>query len=285
MRKPKTKTTKKHTSKVLPSVLTLTRNTWFELITFWRPLALIVITYLILYVVFVLGFNIALLSIDSVSSESSRLNQSIEATILSIGSNLGASEQSDAASLVQFLLFMVSSLAFVWTLRRLQGLKKFKIREAYYSGNANIIPAVITSFLLLLLLIPAAIGTFIFSTVLYAANTSIQLLVGGLISSSLVVLSVYLFVVFWPAFYISTLPNSWPVQSLKDAKKITKHHRLSLLRKLLFIGFILFLLWAVIMILIGLIQPVISPYISFLIGFIFFAFSHTYLYLLYKELL
>jgi hypothetical protein len=278
----KAQTAKKNTQ--LPSVWELLKKTYFELTTFWRPLFGVVITYAVLYFVFILGFSASFGYDNSNSEGQSRILQAFDATLFSFGGN-SSTASSDATSLLQFLLFIIASLAFVWTLRHLQALKHFKIRAAYYRGTTSLIPAILVTIMLLVLCLPAAGGSFLVATAFFAGASGLELIVIWLLAIILLLASFALITMFWPAFYIACLPDSWPISSMRDALKITKKRRLNIARKVIVFGLMVFFAWVAIMFTIALISTSLVPYMSFGLVFVLFAVVHTYMYLLYRSLL
>jgi hypothetical protein len=176
-------------------------------------------------------------------------------------------------------------LAFIWSLRKLQGLKKIKVKEAYYLGNEALVPAIIVSVLLILTLIPALIGSSVLSVTLHSASGSVEIAVVSLIALIFLFISLYLFVMFWPAFYIVTLPKTFPLEALKSAVRVTKKRRLILIRNMFLWFMFLFFVMFAILLLSALLWEALVPIVAFVLLFVSFGLSHVYLYMLYRELL
>ncbi|HPW48194.1 MAG TPA: hypothetical protein PLJ97_02530, partial [Candidatus Saccharibacteria bacterium] len=197
--------TKKHTKtkkNKFPSFYALVKSTLSEVITFWRPLLAILAVYAVIYFVFVLGLSLSNNSQDLMTG-SSKMGDALNIAIGQFFSRvLIGTAASDTTLVVQFVLFLVASLAFIWTLRKLQGLKKIKIKDAYYLGNAALIPVIIISLVLILTFIPALIGSTILTVSIQSASTLLETVIVSVLAFVLLMLSLYLFVMFWPAFYI-----------------------------------------------------------------------------------
>jgi len=270
--------------KKLASSWVLLRQTWMELSSFWRTLVGITLVYVVLYVVLVMGLNITSGLSVPVDTGLNRFSQAINSIATSIN-DVYAQAQSDTTVLVQMLLFVVASLALIWALRKLQALKKITIRDAYYQGSAQIIPVLLVSIVLLLTLIPAVIGSSIFSVVLQTASVGIEILIVSVIAGLLLLLSLLLFSIFWPAYYIASLPQTRPIQALKSAKAITKKRRLSIIRKFLVLGLVLGICGLLFVVPIAIIAPSFASYVVYIALFAGFLYSQVYLYELYRSLL
>ena len=264
----------------IPSIWTTYSKVWFELSTFWRPILGILAVYAILYFVLVLGFNFSSSQSTDSSIELSKFNQAIVQT-----TSIFSSNRTDSTALIQFLLFIIASLAFIWMLRQLQAVKKIKIRDAYYLGTSTIIPAILVTAVLALTMFPAIASSILINIAYQMGAFGAELLVASLVSVLLLLLSLYLFAMLWPAFYIVTLPQTRPMQALKTALKITKTRRLSLMRNI----FVLFLLFILLILLVvfplALILPAVTPFVAFLLMFILFGIGQIYFYSLYRSMI
>ena len=260
------------------------RRTWLEFSTFWRPLVGITLVYAVLYFVFVTGFSITNGFRLVVDTNQNRFLQAINGITTSLN-DVYAQGQSDATVLIQMLLFVIASLAIVWSLRKLQALKKITIRDAFYQGPAQIIPVLLVSAVLLLTLIPAVFGSSILTVVLMSASTGVELIIVSVVGGVLLLVSAWLFSMFWPAFYIASLPQTRPVQALKSAKAITKRRRLSIIRKLIILGLVVVVAALAILLPAVLIVPTFAQYFVYAALFAVFLFTQIYLYELYRSLL
>ncbi|MFO0882500.1 MAG: hypothetical protein U0491_03570 [Candidatus Saccharimonadales bacterium] len=263
---------------------TLLKQSWLELSTFWRQLLGITAVYAFLYFVFVMGLSITASFQNTIDTTASRFVQASSAFGDALA-NLYGGTQSDATVLVQVLLFLMASLAIIWALRKLQALKKITIRDAYYQGNAQLLPVLLVSIMLVLTLLPAVLGSGLLSIALQAGGTGVEIILIGAISLLLLFCSAFLFTMLWPSFYIASLPKMRPIQSVRSAMVLTKKRRLAIMRKLLFLVLISLLFLFVVMIPLALIAPVSAPYVAFAVLFLIFLYGQIYLYELYRSLL
>lgn len=277
--------TKKTANVKLPSVWALLKTTFLECKETWRSLIGVVIVYGVLYFVFVLGLSFS--SVSNGASSSSRISESVKSvfSVFNSTSSMSGSNQSNATVLMQFLLFLIASMALIWTLRKLQNSKGIKIRDAYYQGTSGLLPTVLVTCALILTLLPAVAGSAVLSLGLQSGNSGAEVLVSSVISILLLLGSLYLFVMFWPAFYIASLPQTRPIQALKSAAKVTKKHRFNILANFIFLLIIGFGIMFVILLVLALTVSKIVPEGAFLLLLILFGFAHVYLYNLYRSLL
>jgi hypothetical protein len=287
-KKTASKVVKKRQPKLakLPSAWALTKKTWFEVSTFWRPLLGITIVYGILYFILVLGLNLSTTWQYELTYPDSTWGGALGLIFGAFSTGgFDSATASDLTIVMQFLLFILASMAVIWTLRKLQGLKQIKWRDAYYQGSSALVPTVLVTLVLVLTLIPAIIGSSLLATVLQVSATSLEILTVSLITGVLLLLSLLLFVMFWPAFYIISLPQTRPIQALRSALKVTKKRRLSILRKIVAWGFLCLIIMLAILIPLAIFIPSGVSYLVFMLLFILFGFSHVYLYNLYRSLL
>lgn len=265
------------------SFVTIFKKTWLELSAFWRPLLGVTATYGVLYFVFVMSFSLNNNVQELLSTTSGMFPQAF-AVILDSTFNSYSGTQSDATTLLQMLLFLASTLAVIWTLRRLQNLQKASVRDAFYEGPARIVPVIIVSLILLLTFIPALFGSTILAYVLGSAATLVETIIAALVSVLLIFSSILLFVTYWPAFYIVTLPEMRPIKSLKAAARVTKKYRLSILRKFVLLGLCCLLILITIILPIALVLPTVVPYVLYFVIFGIFLIVQVYLFELYRSL-
>jgi hypothetical protein len=164
-------------------------------------------------------------------------------------------------------------------------LQKVSVRDAFYEGSARIIPVIIVSFWLLILFIPAVLGSGLLGFALQASASSLESIVAISSSLLLILVSFWLFAVYWPAFYIVTLPNMYPLKSLRSAANLTKKHRLSILRKFVLLGIFSFLFVTLFVLPVALVLPIIVPYYLYIVIFALFMISQVYLFELYRGLM
>lgn len=156
---------------------------------------------------------------------------------------------------VQQLIFAILIL-FIWLAtvqlcrNILNGNKNYNLRDALYSCGAPIIPMMVISAVILFQMIPVFIATIVGA----AARTT------GILSSGVeqmvfftAMLLLFSLSAFWVtgsifAMIIVTIPGTYPFKALKIAGDMVSQRRLAILKRVLFLVFILVLLWLVIII-------------------------------------
>lgn len=264
----------------------LIKISYDEISLFWRPLLGILIIYAIINFIFIT--SIALLpSSESLKSQIEELfggdvNRFVSSITL-VGLTV-YDVASPSNTLLQMILFVIASMAFVWALRKLRGLKKFKVRQAYYEGTSNIIATMLVVVLLLLTLVPASIGAAIISFGLPIAGSGLEEFSIYLIGALFIILSVYWLAVWWPAFYIVMLSGTTPINSMRAAAELTKKLRIRLFARHLLIVFILVILFFCVAIPVSLIWQRLIPATVYVTIFMLFGVMHVMLFSLYRNL-
>lgn len=283
----KTAKLKKPKQKIkVPKIWQIYKLSWVEITSFWKPLLGIIAVYAALNFIFIAG--VALLP----SSES--LNTQLE-EILGLEAGRFVSSitlvgltvydvTSPSNTMLQMILFLVASMAFVWALRKLRGLKKFKIRQAYYEGSSNLIAMLLVVLMLLLTLIPASIATAAISFGLPIAGSGLEKMIIYVFGVTLISLSLYWLAVWWPSFYIIMLPGTMPIASMRAAAELTKYNRLKIMLRHVYIFITLFVIFMAIVIPVALIWQRIIPITVYVTIFGLFGVMHIMLFTLYRSL-
>jgi hypothetical protein len=192
-----------------------------------------------------------------------------------------------AAGVYQLLLVLVASLAIIWSLRQVYTGAAIRIRDAFYQGMYPLVPFILVLGVICLQLIPFILGAFLFSTIqanMIAPNILEQLFWGALFFLMAIV-SLYMITSSIFATYIVCLPNMRPIEALRSAHSLVSYRRWSILRKLLFLPFILFVLSAIVLIPLALFVKPVAPWVFFGLSVVALVVAHSYLYRLYRELL
>jgi hypothetical protein len=207
------------------------------------------------------------------------------ALVLASGAGGGGS-----AGAYQYLLLAMSSLALIWALRQFMSDNPpaiVRLRDGFYRGMYPLIPFLLVLLVLGIELLPIVVGGSLYS--LLVSNgivvNSFEQVVALLVFLVFAGISVWLFTLTIFALYIVTLPDVAPMQALRDSVKIVRGRQLSIVRKLLFLVFVLMLVGAVITVPVIIIFAPITAVVLFLLTVLTVPFVHTYLYNLYRELL
>jgi hypothetical protein len=202
---------------------------------------------------------------------------------------LGASGNtaSPAAGAYQLMLGLVVGLAFIWLLRQLYAGHKVRVRDAFYRGMAPLVQFVLVLGVVIVQLLPLAIGLMLYSTVTAngLAATAVEGLLWALLALVLSSVSLYMISSSLFALYIVTLPNMTPLAALRSARQLVVNRRWAVLRKLLFLPFILLVIAALIVVPIILFATPLAAWVFFALTMLLLPIVHSYMYALYRSLM
>lgn len=204
---------------------------------------------------------------------------------------------SEAQQLLAALLFLMAWLSSVWLIRAQMAGGTPRLREALYSSGAPIVSTVIVSLLVLVQMIPAAIGIIAYSAALTTDffSTGVLAMVVGLVAFLLIVLSLYLITSSFFAMIVVTLPGMYPWQALRTAGDLVIGRRLRILLRLIWGALIAMLAWVIIMLPIILLASWLQasfeqfawiPIVPISLAFVAAAstvFMSAYIYILYRK--
>lgn len=207
-------------------------------------------------------------------------------TFVSLLSSSG-NTSSNTAGAYQLFIVLVSSLAVIWALRQVLAGATVRVRDAYYRGVYPLVPFILVLCVVGLQLLPLVVGTSLYSLVVTngIAVHFVEQLFWGLLAVGLTALSLYWICSSLFALYIVTLPDMTPMKALRSARGLVRNRRFIIIRKLLWLPFLLFVAAAVIMLpIIAWLTP-LAQWVFFLLTMLALAAIHAYMYTLYRELL
>lgn len=200
-----------------------------------------------------------------------------------------SSATDEASSLYQMFLLVLISLVVIWSLRTTFEYRETSptVKVAFYQSTYALVPYLLVGGIILLQLLPALLGLSIYGVVV-SNNIAVGVIeqLGWLVltifmcSVSIYFISTSLF-----ASYIVTLPNMQPLSALRSAKKLVRFRRLLVIRKMLFLPFVLLVFLAAIIMPIILSAPHIAEAFFMIISLALVLVAHSYFYVLYRELL
>ncbi len=277
--------------KDVPKVRILFKDTFALMGKNIKTLGGITLIYVISYVILVQG-TAALDIAEFKEYVTEVLNQPGEGLTRSIVlvtavMSAGTTTAGDAGAVYGYFLLLITGLAYVWALRNIYARKEFKIKDAYYRGMYPLIMVVLLSFVVMLQMIPAGLGNYIFSAANSNGLISTSLEMGLLITlwGLLILLSGYLFTTTMIAIYIVMLPNMTPMRALAAAKKLVMHRRWVVLRKILALFAVIFVFVILVVLLAVGIVPNRATTIMTMTTFLVLPIFHTYMYTLYRSLI
>lgn len=283
----------KHPGPRLSSGWRLFWRSFRPLIQNWRLFGGILLVYTVLTIVFVRGFSstshlIELkTALDGVfSGTGGQLSTGVTLFGVLLGSNAGTSQ---VATVYQTMLGILVSLSLIWSLRQVHAEQKKRttIKDAFYKSTHPLIP-----FLLVILFIGVQLIPFLLGATIYSIVASNGLAVGlweqiawAAVFFLLALWSLYMLASSLFAVIIVTLPGMTPVKALRSARKLVRYRRWTVLRKLIFLPFIILLVLAVIMLPLILWATVLAEWSYFVLSLVALVVVLSYMYTLYRELL
>lgn len=191
---------------------------------------------------------------------------------------------SQAAGVYRVLLVLTVSLALIWTLRQTYLKKRVRIRDGFYGGMAPLVPFLLVLLVVILELLPLAIGSYIY-TIASSGASGPELVLWGVMIFLLGVLSFYMVCSSIFALYIVCLPGMQPVAALRSAVNIVRYRRWLVMRRVLFLPLLLLLLALVLLLPFILFFTAIAGWVLALCTILMVPLLHAYMYTLYRELL
>lgn len=265
------------------AILTIKRNA--------KLFAGILVVYGLLYLVLVQGIA----ALNGLDQTKVTLEESLTGSLagLAIGGALFAqlvtstATLSATASTYQFLITIMASLVLIWTMRQVLAGNAPRIRDGFYRGMTPLVPFVMVLLVVVLELLPAAIGGTILSMVVNngLAVTGVEIALWGTGFFVLALVSLYLITSSVFALYIVTLPDMTPLAALRSAGELVRGRRWLIMRKVLFLPFVLLIMAAIILIPVIMFALPIAGWIFFLYMMVALTLVHGYMFKLYRELI
>lgn len=272
----------------LPSVWQLTKKTATILWSQKKLFAGICLVYGLLNVLVLLGHQVNVTSLKD-SLQTSLGGGKVTVGFATFGVLVGSNNSSagGAASLYQFVITVIASLALIWALRETMAGITVRIRDGYYRGMYPLVPFFLVLLVIALQLLPFVGGAAIYSTVITQgiAVLPIEKLIWAVLFGLTALLSIYMIASSIFALYIVTLPDMTPLKALRSARELVRHRRWTVIRKLILLPIILLLVSAVILLPIIFFAAPLAQAVFFALSALSLAALHGYIYNLYRELL
>lgn len=288
-----TRKTIKAGQKPLPSTVKLLRTSIGRLYQAWPLFIGISLVYSLLLLLFVQSQSSGSVSElkaavqDGIGGEVSSLGVGVSVFGILLGS--ANSTASDVSSLYQTIIFIVVSLALLWSLRQQRPIKRWWLatKQAFYQSTHPLVPFLLVLVVVALQLLPVIMAGGIYNNVILGgvAQTLTEgvLWLGvlfGLLFISLYWLSSSVF-----ALVIVTLPDTPPRKALRMAKQLVRFRRLTIMRRFLLFGVALVSIAGLIMVPLIMILPVLASGIFLLLSVAVLPLTWSFTYSMYQELL
>lgn len=271
----------------VPSTRSLLKATLKMMTKHWRKYLVFAITFGLLLALF--GQGPTQTSINEIKGSLTESlpdlagdNTLIATTLIGESSNIGQTELA-----YTIFLFIIFSLAMIWLLRAFYEGKKVRVRDGFYRGMSGLVPVILVAVVILLQLIPLALGGLFYSVVSLnsiAVNVVEEMIVWSILLG-LILLSFYFLSSSIMAIYIASLPNVSPIEALRQAKKVVRFKRSKIIVRMV-LGLALFaIISGGVLLLLVAVLPAAASWWWWLVGVLVVPVAHTYLYNLYRGIL
>lgn len=254
----------------------------------WKLLLGIALIYLLLNLLLVQGLS-AVANLqdnkDSLDAFGKSVGNGITLYTYLIGST--GTNIAPTAGAYQFLLALVMTLAIIWALRQAFAKRDVGVKDAFYLGMYPLVPFFLVLLTVLMHLLPFALGAALYGIISAngIATTFLEQTLFLLVFLGLCFLSLYLMCSSIFALYIVTLPEMTPMGALRSARDLVAWRRWTIMRKVVFLPFLLLVIGAIIMVPILMFATVLAPWVFAAVAVLLVVLGHSYMYTLYRALL
>lgn len=185
-------------------------------------------------------------------------------------------------------------LVTVWLLRHLLTGTAVKLRDGLYGAGAPLVSTFLVMLAGAIQLLPLALTVSLFAALLTTGvlSQTIVILLLGMASIALTVLTIYWLTGTLFAAVIVTIPGTYPLAALRSGRKLVAGYRVALLLRFLWLVLVLFLVYAAVMLpflyldaATGIASPAFVVLLSQLFGVISLLYAFSYIYLLYRKMI
>lgn len=211
---------------------------------------------------------------------------SAEGTFAILGSLLGNTQQREGSQLPNALILLFISLSTIWVIRRLYSGTAFKIRDAFYQSLSSFVPFILVLFVMTLQALPFTIASYV-----YVVGRTSNIFITGFedLSFFLVALFCGILSLYWMtptiiSLYAVTLPNMYPLRTIRLSKKIVRFRRLIVFRRIIAFPVLIAIISGVILLAVVRFIPQYSPFFVDAFPIMLLPILHGYYFNLYKSL-
>lgn len=287
----------KHIKPKLPRLsnpFRLLKATFDVLFKHWRVFGGLMLIYALLTLVFVRGFGSSLdfggmkaTLHDIFGGGDIGASVAVSASVFGLLLDTAGSVGTPSGAAYQTMLFVITALATIWSLRKVLNGEKTRVRDAFYRGLYPLAVFVLVLGVVGLQLVPLVVGSWLYNTltgtgiVVSFAEQALAVLLFAL----LIVLSLYMVASSVFALCISTLPDMTPLRALRSAQKLVLYRRLAVLIRLAALAVALPVIAGILMLPLIVFLVPFAEWVFFILTMAGTIFAFTYIYLLYRELL
>ena len=208
------------------------------------------------------------------------------AVVFASMSNAIDSSSSGVPGAYQVILIITASLAIIWALRQVYAKSKVRIRDAYYRGMYPLVPFTLLMLLIIVQLLPIIVGLALYGLVKNGVGApGFEMILWAILVFLLIVWSLYMLTASLVSLYIVCLPDMAPMAAFKSARELVKGRRWTIMRKVIFLPFFLFIAEGIIIIPIIFLATPLAQLALFLVAMADLVVINSYMYRLYRELL
>jgi len=270
------------TEKGMDGVFILFRDSLVFIFKNWRIFSSILAIYALLDIFFVSGLNISnsskAVTGNNILSRGISVFNNVTSTASTINSNSG---------IYQTIFGVIISLAVIYVIRQLYAKKEVTISDAFYKGMYPLIPSIFVLLIIILQFIPLMVGSFVLAYFLHGiSNVGLFIkILAAIPCLGLFYWSFYMLSSSVIALYVSTLPDMRPLQAIRSAKEVIEGKRLKVFWRIIALPIMISILIFIVIFPVGLVIPVLAPWLYFVIQLLVLMILHSYLYRLYRELI
>ena len=280
-----------HPGDKLPSAWKLLKVSARHVVTHKKLFIGISLIYLVLTLVLVRGFvftaDLAATK-DSVQSvlqgTSGQFLGALTVFSLLLSSNAATTQ---VASVYQTVLVILTSLVIIWALRQTHAGEKITVKDSFYKSSYPLVPFILVLCVLGIQMLPLMGGAFLYSATVGSglAVSAIEIILWSFLAFLLCLWTAYMITATVFSLYIVTLPNMTPLKALKSARTLVQFRRWTIMRKVLFLPFIMVVIGTAVMLPIIMFLTPTSEVVFLLLNAAAVPLGHSYVYSLYRELL
>lgn len=207
-------------------------------------------------------------------------------------------EQQSLRQIYGILIGLLIWLTTVWSLRAFLAGQRPRFRDALYNAGAPLVATFLVLFVVAVQLLPAALGALVISAGVTSGlmSSGVEAMLIFVSAGLLIVVSLYWVTSSFIALVVVTLPGKYPMQAIRTAGDLVIGRRLRILLRMIWLGFCMAVVWAIVMIPIILVDawikglwsaiswlPVV-PVAFLLMSSLSVVFVSAYVYLLYRRI-
>jgi len=193
---------------------------------------------------------------------------------------------SEVAGVYRFLLAFIVSLALIWTIRQVYAGQKVTVKDGFYKGMAPFVPSLLLLGVAVIQMLPLIIGSFIYTLVVATGGLGVSQIAAWAIFAFLTAfLSLFFVCSTLFALYVVCLPDVTPMVALRAARELVRDRRWLVMRRVAVLPIILFILGVILLLPFIFFATSIAGWVFLFMLTAMLPVVHSYMYLLYRELL